>query len=107
MNDDEIDSLIRQTHPKPDMPAAFNRQVWERISVARQRSWRGKWREFADALLLWVARPVPAVTVVTVMLVAGAGLGGLTVSESSASAQRTAYFASINPLHPAHLSEQE
>ena len=58
-------------------------------------------------LLLWIAKPVPAVAVVTVMLAAGAGLGGFTVSENSASAQRTAYFASINPLHPAHLATQE
>ncbi|MDI1314865.1 hypothetical protein [Prosthecobacter sp.] len=107
MNDDEIDSLIRRTHPKPDLPAAFNREVWERISIAGQDSLGAKWREFADALFLWVAKPVPAIAVVTVMLAAGAGLGGLTVSESSASAQRTAYFASINPLHPGHLAEQE
>jgi hypothetical protein len=107
MNDHDLDSLIRQTHPKPDMPASFNREVWERVSVAGQDSWAAKWHEFADALFLWVAKPVPAVAVVTVMLAAGAGLGGLTANENSASAERTAYFASINPLHPAHLSEQK
>ncbi len=107
MNDHDLDSLIRQTHPKPDMPASFNREVWERISVFGQDTWGAKWREFADALFLWVAKPVPAVAVVTMMLATGAGLGGLTVSENSASAQRTAYIASVNPLHPAHLSEHE
>jgi len=107
MNDHDLDSLIRQTHPKLDMPASFNREVWERISVAGQDSWGAKWHEFADALFLWIARPAPALAVFTVMLMAGAGLGGLTMKESSASAQRTAYFASINPLHPAHLSERE
>lgn len=105
MNDHDLDCLIRQTHPKPDLPASFNRDVWERISVANQGSWGARWHELADALFLWVAKPIPAVAVVTVMLAAGAGLGGLTVNDSSASAQRTAYIASINPLHPAHLSE--
>lgn len=107
MNDHELDSLIRSTHPKPELPAAFNREVWERISVAGQDSLGVKWREFADALFLWIARPAPAVAVFAVMLATGAGLGGLSVKGSSATAQRTAYFASINPLHPGHLAEQE
>jgi len=107
MNDHELDSLIRQSHPKMELPASFNREVWERVSVASPVSAIGSWREIVDGLLLWIAKPVPAVAVITVMLAAGAGLGGFTVSESSASAQRTAYFASINPLHPAHLPTQE
>jgi len=107
MNDHELDSLIRQSHPKMELPASFNREVWERVSVASPASALGGWREIADALFLWIARPAPALALFTVMLMAGAGLGGLTVKESSASAQRTAYFASINPLHPAHLAAKQ
>ena len=106
MNDHELDSLIRQSHPRMELPASFNREVWERVSVASPASALGGWRDIAEALFLWISRPAPAVAVIAVMLVFGAGLGGLTVRESSASAQRNAYFASINPLHPAHIAAQ-
>jgi len=107
MNDDELHSLIRQSHPRLELPASFNREVWTRIAVAGKESWSNRWHEIAHALFLWIAKPAPALALFTAMLMAGAGLGGLTVKESSASAQRTAYLASINPLHPAHLSSQE
>lgn len=105
MNDHDLDFLIRSTHPKPELPTAFNREVWERISVAGQDSLSARWREFVDALLLWVAKPAPAIALFTLMLVTGAGLGGLSVKDSDASTHRTAYFASINPLHPGHLAK--
>ncbi|MFO1486390.1 MAG: hypothetical protein U1F71_23710 [Verrucomicrobiaceae bacterium] len=107
MNDDELHSLIRQSHPKLELPASFNREVWKRIAVVGQESWSHRWQKIADALFLWIAKPAPALALFTVMLMAGAGLGGLTMKESSASARRTAYLASINPLHPAHFSTQE
>lgn len=104
MNDDELHSLIRQSHPRLELPFSFNREVWTRIAVAGRDSWSHRWHEIADALFLWIAKPAPTLALFTVMLTAGAGLGGLTVKESSASAQRTAYLASINPLHPEHFS---
>ena len=107
MNDHEFDCLIRQSHPRMELPASFNREVWEHVSVASPASVLGGWSEIAEAFFLWISRPAPAVAVIAVMLIFGASLGGLTVRESSASAQRSAYFASINPLHPAHLTAQQ
>ena len=69
MNDHELDSLIRQSHPRMELPASFNREVWERVSVASPASVLGGWREIAEALFLWISRPAPAVAVIALMLV--------------------------------------
>lgn len=105
MNDDEIDSLIRRTHPKPEFPATFQREVWAQIAVAEQQSWSSQWKQWSQMLFLWLARPLPAVACVTVMLATGISLGSLTTPDQSAS-MREAYFASINPLKSAHSSMQ-
>lgn len=105
MNDDELDSLIRQTHPKPEFPASFQREVWAQIAVAEQQSWSAQWRQFCQMLFLRLARPVPAFATVTAMLMVGITLGSLTAPDQSES-MRTAYFASINPLNTAHASMQ-
>ena len=102
MNDDELHSLIRQTHPKPVLPASFQCEVWARIAVSEKQSWSGQWRQWSQGLFQWIARPAPAVAVVTTMLVLGAGLGSLTAADNSISAQRNAYAASINPVTAAH-----
>ena len=106
MNDDELDFLIRQTQPKPEFPASFQREVWAQIAVAGQQSWAGLWQRWSQMLFLCLARPLPAVATVAVMLTAGISLGSLTAPDRG-EAMRTTYFASINPLHPAHLPTQE
>lgn len=107
MNDLELDSLIRSAHPKPELPVTFNREVWERISVTGPDSLAEWCREFTLTFFQWIAKPAPAAAVFAVLLTVGAGLGGLSLKEDITSAQRTAYLASINPLHPIHLAEQE
>lgn len=104
MNDDELDSLIRSTHPEPEFPASFQREVWARIAVAEQQSWAAQWRHFLQVLFVGIARPAPAVAFVVTMLVMGVGLGSLTAPGNSVSAQRNAYAASINPVTAAHDS---
>ena len=107
MNDDALDSLIRQTHPKPECPASFQREIWARIAVAEQQSWAGQWRQWTQNLFLSLARPVPAMAVVTAMLIVGVSLGSLTVPVRKAAELRTAYVSSINPLHAAHVAIRE
>jgi hypothetical protein len=107
MNDDELHSLIRQTQPKPEFPASFQREVWARITVAEQQSWGARWHRLSQNVFLWMARPAPAVALVTTMLILGAALGSLTAPDRDASALRTAYAASINPLKAAHVAMPE
>lgn len=106
MNDDELHSLIRQTHPKPEFPVSFQREVWARIAGAEQRSWAARWRQWSETLFLWLARPAPAMATVVVTLGLGIGLGTLTATDNS-EAMRIAYVASINPLAAAHADMQE
>ena len=107
MNDDQLHSLIRQTQPKPEFPASFQRDVWARITVAEQQSWLARWRQWSQNLFLWMGQPAPAVAMVTMMLILGAGLGSLTAPDRNAPALRTAYAASINPLKAAHVATPE
>jgi len=107
MNDNELDDLIRQTHPKPEFPASFQREVWARASVAEQNSWSARYRRWSESLFQLIAQPAPAVTVVTTMLLLGAGLGRLVSSESDAESLRAAYMVSINPVAAAHFTNQE
>lgn len=102
MNDDDLESLIRQTQPKLEFPVYFQREVWARIAIAEQQSWAARWRH----LFQWMARPAPALATVTATLVLGIGLGGLTAPDESA-AMRSAYIASINPLKAVHRSMPE
>ncbi len=107
MNDADRDSLIRQTHPKPQFAASFQREVWARVTIAEEQSWSAQWRRWTQNLFLSLARPAPALAVVAAMLVLGAGLGSLTAPDRSSSGQRSAYLTSINPLRAAHAAMQE
>lgn len=104
MNDDDLHLLIRQTQPKPEFSASFQREVWARIAVAEQRSWSAQWRTWSESLFRWIAQPAAAVAVVTAMLVLGAGLGSMTSVNNEPANLRTAYMVSINPLTAAHVA---
>lgn len=99
MNDDELSALLRETHPKVEFPASFQREVWARIAVAEQQSISGRWGQF----LLWLARPAPALAVTAITLGLGIGLGSLGTPNQS-EAMRVAYSASINPIKAAHIA---
>jgi len=107
MNDDNLDALIRQAHPKPRFSANFQREIWARIAIAEEQSTAGIWRSWIQMLMLWVARPAPAVAIVTTMLAIGAVVGSLTGSESRPDDMRNAYLTSVNPLRAAHTAKHE
>lgn len=107
MNDNELDDLIRQTHPKPEFPASFQREVWARVSVAERTSWVARYRRWSESLFQLIAQPAPAVAVVTMMLLLGAGLGRLVSPENDSDASHASYVVSINPVAAAHLAHRE
>lgn len=104
MNDDDLHLLIRQTQPKPEFPASFQREVWARIAVAEQRSWSTQWRQWSESLFRWIAQPAPAAGVITAMLALGVSFGSLTSPDEKPAELRAAYLASINPLTAAHVA---
>lgn len=97
MNDHELDSLIRHTHPKPEFPASFQREVWARITVAEQRSWKSRFAKNCETMFLWIARPVPSLATVLLTIGIGVGAGSLSASGQT-TALRSAYADSINPF---------
>lgn len=107
MNDDELHDLIRQTHPKPEFPSTFRREVWARVSVAEQTSWSARYRRWPESFFQTLAQPATAIAVVMTTLLLGAGLGRIVPSENMAEASRNAYLASINPVAAAHLANRE
>lgn len=102
MNDNDLDSLIRQTQPKPEFSTSFQREVWARITVAEKQTWAARWQQFFQ----WIASPAPAFATVMIMLGLGIGLGSLNTSNRSAT-MRTAYADSINPLKMSQASMHE
>lgn len=104
MNDDELHNLIRQTHPKPEFPSSFQREVWARIAVVEQQSWMAQWRQWSESLFGWIAQPAPAVALVLTTLLIGVSIGQLTARNNNDVALRTAYTESVNPIAAAHVS---
>lgn len=107
MNDDQLNELIRQTHPQPDFSKSFQREVWARIAVAEQQSWSTQWRRISEFMLGWLAQPAPAVALVMTMLLVGVGAGMATASGSQTDALRSAYITSINPVAAPHAPSRE
>jgi len=81
---------------------SFQREVWTRISIAQRQSWPAQWQRRLNIFFFWIARPVPASVLATIMLFAGIELGNLTAPEGSADSLRGAYIASVNPMISAH-----
>lgn len=102
MNDNDLDSLIRQTLPKPVLPASFQRDVWARIAVAEQSSTASRWAELCESVFSFFAQPASAVALVMGMLIVGVGLGSMAASAGEATSRRDAYIASISPVSAVH-----
>lgn len=107
MNDDELHELIRQTHLKPEFSASFQRDVWARVSVVEQNSWTARYRRWSESLFQSISRPVPAMAVVIMTLLLGAGLGRLSAPDKNPIDSRLAYVTSINPVAAAHFNPGE
>lgn len=98
MNDTELDELIRHSHPEPEFPASFQRDVWTGIALAESRSWSARLARGSESLFGLLARPTPALAAVALMLVAGAALGRLAPGGDDVRPTRDSYLASIDPL---------
>lgn len=107
MNEDEMDKLIRECGPPPQFPASFQRDVWQRIAVAEQKSVRGWLFRCCAEALLGLTRPAAAVATVAAMFLIGASLGGLTSPRPITEAElKAAYAVSINPIASAHAAQE-
>ncbi len=102
MNDSKLDELIRASHPQPEFPPSFQREIWTRIATTGSASWRDRWARWSESLLAGLARPIPAFAIVALMLLAGLSLGQVLPREKEFGSSLSSYLLSINPLHDTH-----
>lgn len=104
MTDHELASLVRESSPPPDFPMSFDRSVWQSIAVRENRKLSTQMSRFISEHLQWLLRPAGALASITLMLLLGAGLGGIASAKQNDNVLRAAYTASINPILSAHTA---
>ena len=98
-DDEGLRRILREAHPKVELPPGFQRSVWRRIEAAgRESAPGGSWLESLVAKLL---RPAFAMTAIAVLAVAGAGLGTRTAQSDLNEQARARYVSSVSPFHRA------
>lgn len=107
MNDDELDHLIRRTHFPPEFLPSFQREVWARVSVAKEASWAAKSGRWVEHFLPVLGQPATAAVAVLAMLLLGVGFGRITAPESDPVDLRSAYLVSIHPVIATHSHRLE
>ncbi|MFU8892524.1 MAG: hypothetical protein ACNA8L_02745 [Luteolibacter sp.] len=102
MNDAELDQLLRDAEPGPQMKPGFRREVWLRIETAEASSWTCRIRRaFASMAESLTLPPVAAATCAAAII---AGLLFGTLSGRTDSHDDAAYLRSISPF--VHTSSQ-
>ena len=105
MTDDELLHQLRAARPAVDFPAHFQRETWSRIEAAELSSAAGS-PGFWGTLLQWVARPVPAMAAVAVMIGGGCLLAVLAGKAHHRQMAEAGYLRSISPFAAARLHPQ-
>ena len=101
----DLSTKLRAWKAEPQVPASFQREVWQRIAVrqtARDEAfWPGVARWFSSQL----ARPQYAFALIFVSLTAGLGLAHVQAQDANAKhwkALESRYAASVDPLAMTH-----
>ncbi len=99
--DDELSAKLRAWKIELQVPAGFQREVWQRIA-ARQSPWA---KTFWAGLLQWIsdqlARPQYATAMIAMMLTSGIGFAHVKADHSNAKSWKmleARYANSVNPL---------
>jgi hypothetical protein len=107
MKDDELDLLLRETHPTPDFPSSFQREVWAKVSVAGKGSRTVGFSGWIESFFQLLAQPATATAAVVTMLILGVGFGRLAAPETDENQLMTSYLVSIDPTRAAHPDNLE
>ena len=105
MTDDELLHQLRAARPVVDIPAHFQRETWSRIE-ASELSPAARGTGIWGALLQWVARPVPALAAVALMIGGGCLLAVLAGKTNQRQMAEASYLRSISPFAAARLHSQ-
>ena len=105
MTDDELLHQLRAAQPAVEFPVQFQRETWSRIEAAElSPSPRGT--GFWGALLHWVARPVPALAAVALMIGGGCLLAVMAGKAHHRQMAEAGYLRSISPFAAARQHPQ-
>jgi hypothetical protein len=102
MNDSELDQLLKLDEANVPLHAGFQREVWQRIRLAEEKSWRVRAAAFAGLMLDSLARPRVAFAMCAAMALAGAWIGWESVNPAHQAGGELAYVEAISPFAQTH-----
>lgn len=105
MTDDDLLHQLRAARPAVAFPAEFQRETWSRIEAA-ELSAGSCGPGFWSALLQWVARPLPALAAVAIMIGGGCLLAIMAGKADQRQVAEAGYLRSISPFAAARVHAQ-
>lgn len=97
----ELSRKLRTWKVEPQIPAGFQREVWQRIATRQAARDDAFWPAMLRTLSVLMARPQYAFALFAVMLSLGLGIAHVQAQESNAQNWKvleTRYADSVNPL---------
>ena len=95
--DAKLSTLLRASRTAPALPPRFQEGVWRRIEDADAPAQSTGGMAWLDALAALVLRPRLALATATVLMVAGALLGGREGSQMAKQDAQARYLAAVAP----------
>lgn len=98
---DDLRAKLRAWKVEPEVPAGFQREVWQRIAVCQRAREGGLWPSVARWFVAQLSRPQYAFAIILVSLSAGLGLAHVQAQDANAKhwkALETRYATSVDPL---------
>ena len=102
---DELSQKLRAWKVEPQVPAGFQREVWQRIAARQSARAEAFWPSLLRWLSEHLSRPRYATATIAVALLAGVGAAHVQAQESNArnlKTLETRYAASVNPIEMKH-----
>jgi hypothetical protein len=93
----KFEALLRESRPSPPLPPRFQENVWRRIESADARNVPAGAGNWLDAIAAWILRPRLAFAVVTVVVLAGMGLGWREGEQFARHDAQARYLAAVAP----------
>ncbi len=99
--DDELSGKVRAWKIELQLPAGFQREVWQRIAARQSPRAKAFWAGLLHWLSDQLARPQYATAMMAVMLTSGIGFAHVKAHDSNAKSWKmleARYANSVNPL---------
>ena len=98
---DDLSAKLRAWKVEPQVPASFQREVWQRIAIRQTAREEAFWPNLARWFFRQLTRPQYAFAFVLLSLTAGLGLAHVQAQDANTrhwKALETRYATSVDPL---------